>query len=339
MRSKTYTLAMIAAAVVATSSPLGADVQTQEKTHVQFAGPLGHMVNMFGGKAARQGVVQTVAVKGDRMMTTNDKTAELIDMAEEKVYHIDLDGKSYTVLTFAEMRQKMQEAQDKAKEHMASAKEHQEKEKPTEPQKKMAVEVSTKETGQTKTVNGFDCKEVVTVVTMHEDGKTIEQSGGMVMTTDAWVTKPIPAMKEVMAFRRRYFEKLSGMDPAAAAAEMAQAMAMYPQMKELMGRTRVEGAKVDGTPISTLMTIDTVPSPEEKKQQQADSSASSDAGGGLGGMLARKMMKKKAADDSAAGGADTGRSSLMSSTLEVLSVSTTVSPDAVSIPAGFKQKS
>jgi hypothetical protein len=338
MRSRTYTLAIVAAAVVATTSPLGADVQTQEKTHVQFSGPLGRMVNMFGGKAAKQGVVQTVAVKGDRMMTTNDKTAELIDMAEEKVYHIDLDGKSYTVMTFAELRQKMQEAQEKAKEHMAEAKEHQEKEKPTEPQKKMAIEVSTKETGQTKTVNGFDCKEVVTVVTMHEDGKTLEQSGGMVMTNDAWVTTPIPAMKEVTAFRRRYFEKLSGMDPAAAAEQMAQALAMYPQLKEMMGRTRVEGAKVDGTPISTLMTVDTVASPEEKKQQ-TESQPAPDSGG-LGGMLARKMMKKKAADDSAAGGAtDTGHASLMSTTLEVLSVSTTVSPDAVTIPAGFKQKS
>jgi hypothetical protein len=329
----TRTAVIIACAALAGVSAR-ADVRTQEKTHMTFAGPLGRMVNMFGGKAAKEGIVQTVAVKGERMMTTSDKTAELIDLAEEKVYNIDLDSKSYTVTTFAELRQKMQEAQEKAKEHMASAKERQEKEKPSEPQKKMAIDVSTKETGQKKSVNGFDCHEVVTTVTMHEDGKTLDEGGGMVLTTDAWMTTPIPAMKEVAAFRRRYYEKLSGMDAAAAAAQMAQAMAMYPQMKDLMGRARVEGAKVDGTPISTVMTMEAASSPEQKKEH-ADQQQSLDSGGGLGGMLARKMMKNNADENASA---DSGRSPIMTTTLEVLSVATDVAPDAVSIPAGFRQK-
>ena len=142
-------------------------------------------------------------------------------------------------------------------------------------------------------------------------------------------------MKEVAAFRKRYFEKLSGMDTQAAAEQMAQALAMYPQMKDVIGRARVEGAKVDGTPISTTANIETVASPEQK-QQQADQEKQQDAGSGLSGMLARKMMKKKS-QDSAAGG-DSSRSSLMTSTIEVLSVATSVSADAVSIPAGFKLK-
>ena len=200
------------------------------------------MVNMFGGKAAKEGIVETVAVKGDRKMTTSEKTARLIDLAEEKVYEIDLDGKSYKVTTFAEIRKKMQEDQEKAKEQMAKMQEKKD-EKPSEPQKKMAIDVSTKETGQKKTINGFDCKEVITTVTMHEDGKTLEEAGGMVMTNDSWMTAPIPAMKEVQAFDRRYFEKLSGMDAAAAAQQMAQALAMYPGLKDLMGRARVEGAE------------------------------------------------------------------------------------------------
>jgi hypothetical protein len=269
------------------------------------------------------------------MLTVNDKTGELIDLAEEKVYKIDFDSKSYKVLTFAEIRQKMQEEQQKARERKAGAPEKQEKEKRPEPAKKMAVDVSTKETGQKKTINGFDCKEVVTIVTTHEDGKTIEESGGMVMTTDAWVTKPIPAMKEVAAFRRRYMEKLSGMDAAAMAQQMAQAMAMYPQLKDLMGRARVEGQKVDGTPISTLVTIETVESPEQKKKAEEDQPEPTS--GGIGGMLAKKMMHKKQ-DDSSAGGSPS-RSPLMTTTTEVLSVSTDVTADAVSVPAGFKQKS
>jgi hypothetical protein len=129
------------------SYPARADVRTDEKSKVEFAGMLGRMVNMFGGKAAKEGIVETVAVKGDRKMTTSEKTARLIDLAEEKVYDIDLDGKSYKVTTFAEIRKKMQEDQEKAKEQMAKMQEKKD-EKPSEPQKKMAIDVSTKETGQ-----------------------------------------------------------------------------------------------------------------------------------------------------------------------------------------------
>lgn len=334
MKNRVIRTAIVVGVVAVAGVALRADVRTEEKTHATFGGALGSMVNMFGGKAAREGIVQTVAVKGVRMMTTHDKTAELVDLAEEKIYKIDLDSKSYTVTTFAEIRQKMQEAQEKAKERMASA--HDDKHKPAEPQKKMAIDVSTKETGEKKTVNGFDCKEVVTTITMHEDGKTLEESGGMVLTTDSWLTKPIAAIKEVAEFRRRYFEKLAGMDAAAAAAQMAQAMAMYPQMKDLMGRARVEGTKVEGTAISTVTTMDSVQSPEQAKQEADGQQHQDSGGGGLGGMFAHKMMKKKPADDNAGG--DKSRSTVMTTTHDVLSVATDVAADAVSIPAGFKQK-
>jgi hypothetical protein len=91
-------------AVTLGGAVLLADVRTEQKTHATFGGPLGRMIGMFGGKAAKEGIVETVAVKGDRKMTTSEKTARLIDLAEEKVYEIDLDGKSYKVTTFAEIR-------------------------------------------------------------------------------------------------------------------------------------------------------------------------------------------------------------------------------------------
>ena len=118
MRSRIQKAGLILAAAAALGVSVRADVRTEEKTHVTFAGALGRMVNMFGGKAAREGLVQTVAIKGDRKMTRTDETAQLIDLNEEKVYDLDLKHKTYTVTTFAEMRQKMEEAQAKAKERM-----------------------------------------------------------------------------------------------------------------------------------------------------------------------------------------------------------------------------
>ena len=145
MRSTFIRSAIVLVAVTLGGAVLLADVRTEQKTHATFGGPLGRMIGMFGGKAAKEGIVETVAVKGDRKMTTSEKTARLIDLAEEKVYEIDLDGKSYKVTTFAEIRKKMQEDQEKAKEQMSKMQEKKD-EKPSEPQKKMAIDVSTKET-------------------------------------------------------------------------------------------------------------------------------------------------------------------------------------------------
>jgi hypothetical protein len=52
-------------------------------------------------------------------------------------------------------------------------------------------------------------------------------------------------------------------------------------------------------------------------------------------MLARKMMKKKKTDPDA----PKDRATVMTTTHEVLSVSTSVTPDDVTIPADFKDKS
>jgi hypothetical protein len=322
-------IAVMALAAIAGAS-LTADVRSQEKSRVQLGGALGRMASMFGGKAAKEGITSEVAVKGDRKLTRTDDRGQIIDLAQEKVYEIDYADKSYKVATFAEIRKRIEEAQQKAKDQMARAQGKQ----ASEPQKKMAIDVVSKETGEKKAINGFDCRQVITTITMHEEGKTVEGAGGMVLTTDSWLTPTIAAMKDAREFDRRYFEKISGMDAAAAAQQMAAAMAMFPGLGEAMARARVEGTKIDGTAVMTTMSVEAVKNPEQmtkESEQQQDS-----GGGGLGGMLARKMMKKKQPENGEAGPAN--RANVMTSTHEVLSVSTDVPADAVAIPAGFKDK-
>ena len=80
-------LALVAAAALSSTVALRADVRSDEKTKFQLAGALGKVVNFFGGKAAREGVTSTVAIKGSRMMTTSgDSTAQIVDLGEEKIY-------------------------------------------------------------------------------------------------------------------------------------------------------------------------------------------------------------------------------------------------------------
>ena len=115
-RSRTA-LALVAAAALSSTVALRADVRSDERTKFQLAGALGKVVNFFGGKAARDGVTSTVAIKGSRMMTTSgDSTAQIVDLGEEKIYDLDLKKKSYRVTTFADVRRQMEEAKRKAEE-------------------------------------------------------------------------------------------------------------------------------------------------------------------------------------------------------------------------------
>lgn len=303
-----------------------ADVKEEVKAQVKFEGMLGRMFNMFGGKAAKEGLVTKTAVKGDRKLTsTGDRYGQIIDLGEEKIYDLDLEKKTYKVTTFEDLRRRMREAEEKGKEQQEKEAKREDKEQAPE----YEIDVDSKATGQTKAINGFDTRQVVTTVTVRQKGKTLDEGGGMLVTVDSWLAPKIPAAGEVTDFDMRYWQKLQGPSAGNLSAEqMAAALAIYPMLKEALGRVNTEGAKVDGTPILSTMSVAAVKDPAQAQQESQESS-----GGGLGGMLARKMMRKKA-DDQATG----NRATIMTTTTEVLSVSPTVAAEEVALPAGFKEK-
>jgi hypothetical protein len=128
----------------------------------------------------------------------------------------------------------------------------------------------------------------------------------------------------------RYAQKLDATGAAGASAEqLAAALAMYPGLQKGLARMQTEGARLDGTPLESVLTVKAVKSPE---QMSASNQEESGGGGGLGGMLARKMMRKKDQPQ-------TPESTIMTITHQVMSIGTTVAPADVELPAGFKQKS
>src|SRR5436190_1190458 len=142
------TLLLTITVVALASHSVHADVRSDQKTHVEFGGMLGHMVSMFGGKAAREGTTSTVAVKGDRMARINDATGQIVDLAEEKVYDLDIKKKSYRVTTFAELRRRMEEARRKAEEDAARAEGHETSTASAPPENNVEVDLSVKNTGE-----------------------------------------------------------------------------------------------------------------------------------------------------------------------------------------------
>lgn len=325
-------------AAVCMALPLAAAMKTQERTKVDFPGMLGGMVRFFGGKAAKEGVVSSTAVRGNRLMTITDQQGQLIDLDEQKIYEIEFNKKRYKVTTFDEYRKRIQEAQQK----MAEASQSEQPQPSGEPAKEMEVDFDVKETGQRKTLSGYDCRQLLMTITMREKGKTIEQSGGIVLNSDMWMGPEIPEMKEVVEFHRRYAEKLGLFSMGGdSAAQMAMMQKMYPMVEKALAKYRSESADMSGTAIQTVMQIETVPDPEQRAQMteqppqnQEEESTPTSIGGLLGG-FGRKMGKKAAPKQEPNPG---GRAALMTTTTEVLSVSTSVADGDVSIPAGFKER-
>ena len=306
--------------VMLTVSPALADVKTRDKTQVKFEGMLGRMVGMVGGKAAREGVVTTVAVKGDRKAELNDTSGRIVDLKEEKVYELDVKKKSYEVVTFDELRRRMREAREKAEKSAPNEGEAPQQDKPA---REMEVDFDVKETGQTRSIAGHTTKEVLMTVTVREKGRALEDGGGMVMTSNSWMAPAIPAMKELSDFERRYWKAIAPEVAGVSAEQMAAVMAMYPMVKQAMERLQAEGTKLQGTPLATTTVFEAVKSKDQAAQDSQQSS-----GGGLGGMLARKMMKNESRP----------RATVFTLTHETLEVSSTVAAEDLQLPAGFKEK-
>ena len=341
-------MTLICCSLAGSSYSLRADVRTDQKGRVEFGGMLGKVVNFFGGKAAREGVATTVAVKGDRMSTLTESTGQIVDLAEEKIYDLDMKRKTYKVTTFDELRRRMEEARKKAEEdaRKAEAKENKTEPPPSQPDKnakEVEIDFNVKETGQKKTINGFDTHEVVMTIAVREKGKTLDESGGLVLTSDMWMAPRIAAMKEIADFQMRYMRKLQGpMVTGASPEDMAAAMALYPLMKDAIARMNTENVKMDGTAIQTIVTIDGVKSAEQMAQEQkaSDEESKPKASGGIGGMLgglAARAAKKKAEGGDAKSDAK-NRTTVMTMTGEVLKVTTDVTAADVGIPAGFQQR-
>src|SRR5690348_55591 len=139
-------LAVALPLVAFVAAPVGADVKTRERSQIKFEGMLGRMVGMFGGKAAKEGIDSSTAVKGNRKATMSDVMGRIVDLSEEKVYDLDIRKKTYTVTTFDELRRRMREAEEKAKQD-AEKQQPGEKQPQQKPEKELDVDFDLKDTG------------------------------------------------------------------------------------------------------------------------------------------------------------------------------------------------
>ena len=335
--------------VASASAVVSADIRSDQRVRFQLGGAVGKLINMFGGKGAREGVTSTVAVKGNRKATLSDSTGQIIDLSEEKIYDLDMKKKTYKVTTFAELRAEMEKARREAEQQAREM----ERETPSEPskpsqpaqkdpnQKEFEVDFDLKNTGAARTINGFNTTQTVMTITVREKGKTLNDAGGMVMTTDMWLTKNAPSTDDIAEFDMKYAQKLYG--PAvmsgASAQDMAMAMAMYPQIKPALDRMAKEGTKVEGTAILSEMKMEAVPPGTANTTAAAMPApeAPPEKKGRFGGLMGGLKKMAEASQQQQSGEQKPQRAIIMTTTVEMLKLTPDVTADVVAIPAGFKE--
>jgi hypothetical protein len=194
--------------------------------------------------------------------------------------------------------------------------------------KQMEFEAKVEQTGQKKTIAGYDTHEAILTVTGHEKGKKLEDSGGFVMTSDMWLGPKIAALDELAQFQLKYIKAVYGETFTADMQQMASMMVMYPSFKTMATQMETEGHKLQGTPLSTTVTFEGVKSAAQMKETESQQQSS--GGGGLSGMLGKKLMGNK--------GQPTQRAKVMTTTHDMLSVETSVADADLAMPAGYKEK-
>jgi hypothetical protein len=204
-------------------------------------------------------------VHGNQKAVISKDSTEITDLDKETITHIDTTKKTYTVVTFAQMRQaienmpqQIEQAKEKAKQAQAEQQAQQAQQPKTD--LKTSFEVSAKNTGVTKEVNGLMAQEQVVTMQMHitdPNAPPTEAVNSMtyVVTSDTWIAPDPPEVKEIQDFDMRMGKKLmAGVDLAALKAQMtsqnpgmAQLFGGKPGSAEAMSQMQKEMAKLKGT--------------------------------------------------------------------------------------------
>jgi hypothetical protein len=370
--------AFLLAIMVGGSAVGHADFKYTESSKMTGGALMGAMkfVSVFSkeAKQANAPQVSTRAVKGNRFREEHaDGTIQVIDLDGRRFVNIDPKARTYSVLTFEEMKQRMLAAQERMKEEQA-------KQAGQHPQSnvKITPKIESSDTGATRNILGLDTKESKIHIEMlmeTDDPKAQGQKVTTVMDTDSWIAPSVPGYDEIRQF---YVKMAKEMDwvPGAVMGGMANSNVQIGMTELKKNNARINGIPLlqmvsmtlagNGTPpaaganAQTQASAPPPPSSQAPAQTQEPTSAKdaitqSIAGHfGLGGL----GKKKKKADDQPAttdssqpaSGSGSAASSapaaapagnpgaLMEMTIEVTSFSNSALDKSLfDVPAGYTQ--
>lgn len=337
-----------------------ADLKYEQVTEIKdgIMESLGKLAGMFGAKGLERTTTSTY-LKGDRLRTDQLEgealvSSQIIQLDREQVLSLDHKKKTYTVMTFAEMKAQM----EKALASMKSAPQNQNpKPDPQKPDVKVEPKIIVKDTGETRLINGFNTRRVLLTVEIEGEDQKTKDKGAMGADTELWLTKDIAGFDEQNKFYMKYAQKMASPELIKNMG-MSPAMRQDPRMAESMQAMQQKAKSLEGVAILTVMSFNLSGTPSAETQAQASSqprqSSSAErppdsvgdaigkALGGFGGFGRKKKKEEPAppaqtSQPSSATSDGKVSATLMTSTTEMKSFSTAALDAALfDAPAGYQ---
>jgi carbon monoxide dehydrogenase subunit G len=205
-----------------------------EQTSKITGGMMAGMMKFAGAfsKQAREPIQMTVSVKGDRLSTASAHHISIIDLNAETMTDVDLDKKTYAVITFAEFSRAMQQMSEKMGEKSGDG--------------SVNFKADVKQTGATRAINGFQTKETVLTLEIEGQDQKSGEKGAMTVVTDMWLAPNLPGYEEVRSFYSRMAQKLAW---APGMGGMGAMMGRQAGMMKGMSQLYKEASKLEGVPV------------------------------------------------------------------------------------------
>lgn len=250
--------------------------------------------------------------KGQKMKTDSGDTAIILDFDAQTITTVNNKAKTISVRSFNDAG--------------------------TAAKNDMSVRIDVKETGQQKTINGYNAKELI--MTMDIDSPQMQQMGKMQMEMDMWLSGDVPGIGELRSFYKKNLERmpwaaLSGGGNPAMQSAMVEMQRKLSEMNGVQVLSVMKMKQAGGAASPAIPQM----SPAQQAQMQAAMAKLQEMqkqGGPQAAAAAQAMARMGGmANGAPAVGAS---NALIEITVESSDFSTASIPDSVfAIPAGYQK--
>ncbi len=329
------------------------DLTYTTTTRIELSGALGRAVNMLSrlGGGSNE-ITETVYLRGNTMRRDTDQQSTIIDLDGERYITLDNRNKTYSVITFAEFQQQMEEMVREAEEGAQQAGQdagH----APAQSDVDVSFDIKVDRTGKKQTIQGFNTEQVFMTVSAKFSDKTADASGGpsegtLVIAMELWMANQLDAFDEETAFYQRMGERMgqsmlqSGQNLYAS---MGQIMAQHPGMAEGLEKAAEEASKLEGREVKSTTRVVMVPqgvtfTPAMAFAEPEEKPAEPKSGRARG--LARGLLKQAIGAGNANEPQDENTpakpATIMTITTELSSYQTApIAPSIFEIPSDYRQ--
>ena len=349
--------------VLAIPAALFADFSYQETTQLT-GGSMLSMIKMAGAlssqaRKAGDPIVNTVFLKGNRMAHVSPDNIEIIDLDQETITHIDTVKRTYTVVTFQQMKEQMAKAQQEMEKRQAAHPAATPAPNPDADKVKMSYDVHVRKTGTQRQVSGLATSEAILTMMMNATDQNTKQTGTIAITNDMWLVPEIPGYAQMRDFYMRMASKMGTMT-AGAGMDFSRMLAQNPGASQGLADMGKEMQKIQGVPVMQVMRMGTttdgkplpaaseaplppdsspaMPSGGDIAKQSAASALTSHLGlGGFGGFGHKKQNDQPPADQNSKAPPPTSSVLMESQTTSSNFSSAPIDPSHFEVPAGYKQ--